>query len=162
EMLSQAIEHYEWTARRKQIALALEADPLPPLVADEGQLRRVVANLLANAVKYTPNGGRGTVSAASDRVHVATAFVDHRRGSTAACARRSARRAPGSASSSPRRSWRRTAGTSGSRAPRASDPRSPCCCRQPSTRPKTSWVALSPRRGRRRSSRGRRAWPDGC
>jgi signal transduction histidine kinase len=80
EMLSQAIEHYDWTARRKEIALALEAEPLPPLVADEGQLRRVVANLLANAVKYTPNGGRVTVTAARDDRHVTIAFHDTGRG----------------------------------------------------------------------------------
>jgi len=80
EMLAQAIEHFEWTARRKEIALALDAAPLPPLVADETQLRRVVANLLANAVKYTPNGGRVTVSAARENGHVRIAFQDTGRG----------------------------------------------------------------------------------
>ena len=80
EMLAQAIEHYEWTARRKEIALALDAEPLPPLVADEAQLRRVVANLLANAVKYTPNGGRVTVSAARENGRVRIAFQDTGRG----------------------------------------------------------------------------------
>jgi len=40
----------------------------------------VVANLLANAVKYTPNGGRVTVSAARDDVHVTIAFRDTGRG----------------------------------------------------------------------------------
>jgi signal transduction histidine kinase len=80
EMLAQALEHYEWTARRKEISLALDANPLPPLVADEAQLRRVVANLLANAVKYTPNGGRVTVSAARENGHVRIAFADTGRG----------------------------------------------------------------------------------
>jgi len=80
DMLAQAVEHYEWTARRKDIALALEADPLQPLVADEAQLRRVVANLLANAVKYTGNGGRVTVSAARANGHVRITFQDTGRG----------------------------------------------------------------------------------
>jgi signal transduction histidine kinase len=79
-MLAHALEHYESTARRKGIALGLEAAPLPPLVADEGQLERVVANLLANAIKYTPAGGRITVTTARESGQVAIAFRDTGRG----------------------------------------------------------------------------------
>ncbi len=79
-MLAHALEHYEWTARRKEIALALDAPPLPLLVGDEAQLQRVVANLLANAIKYTSNGGSVTVTAAPDHDHLAIAFRDSGRG----------------------------------------------------------------------------------
>jgi signal transduction histidine kinase len=80
EMLTHAVEHYEWTARRKSIALALETDPLPALVADEAQLQRVVVNLLANAIKYTAEGGRVTVKASRQNGHIAIAFRDTGRG----------------------------------------------------------------------------------
>jgi len=76
EMLAHALEHYGSTARRKGVRLALETEPLPPLVADESQLQRVVANLLGNAIKYTAAGGRVTVSTAREDGRVAVAFRD--------------------------------------------------------------------------------------
>ena len=42
-----------------QITLTFDADPqLPPVAADEQQLRQVLVNLVENAVKYSPDGGR--------------------------------------------------------------------------------------------------------
>ncbi|HEV2762617.1 MAG TPA: ATP-binding protein [Pyrinomonadaceae bacterium] len=51
-------------AREKEITLedALP-DDLPPLHADRAKLRRVLVNLLSNALKFTPKGGRVRVSA---------------------------------------------------------------------------------------------------
>ena len=79
-MLAHAVEHYSSTARRKGVGLALETGPLPPLVADEPQLQRVVANLLGNAIKYTETGGRVTVSTARENGLVTVAFRDTGRG----------------------------------------------------------------------------------
>ncbi len=79
-MLAHAVEHYESTARRKGIALALDGDPLPPLIADESQLQRVVANLLANAIKYTPRGGRITIRTERENGRVLISFEDTGRG----------------------------------------------------------------------------------
>ncbi len=39
------------------------ADDLPPVVADQGQLERILANLIGNAIKYTSKGGQITVAA---------------------------------------------------------------------------------------------------
>jgi len=80
EMLAHALEHYESTARRKGIALTLEGERLPPLVADETQLERVVANLLANAIKYTATGGRITIALGRENGHASIAFRDNGRG----------------------------------------------------------------------------------
>ena len=43
-------------------------DELPPVAADEGQLRQVLSNLIDNAIKYSPDGGTVRVGIrASDR-----------------------------------------------------------------------------------------------
>ncbi len=66
-MVAEAMEMIRPEAERKGVALKYQpfnAFPLPPLQADRGKLLRAVGNLLANAVKFTPQDGRVTVSAA--------------------------------------------------------------------------------------------------
>jgi signal transduction histidine kinase/DNA-binding response OmpR family regulator len=50
-------------ADRKDLTLVVDAAPLT-LVADRGRIRQVLYNLVSNAIKFTPSGGRVTISAA--------------------------------------------------------------------------------------------------
>ncbi|MFL5937638.1 MAG: GAF domain-containing protein [Gaiellaceae bacterium] len=59
------------------LALALEADAdLPSVAADADKVRQILANLVDNAVKYSPDGGRIRVRITSDDVCVRFAVID--------------------------------------------------------------------------------------
>jgi signal transduction histidine kinase len=56
------------------------APGLPPACADAKALGRVLGNVLENAIKYTPDGGRIVVSAREDGEWVAVRVADNGRG----------------------------------------------------------------------------------
>jgi signal transduction histidine kinase len=56
-VLTEAAETARPAARAKKIELVVEAEPSQWVLADRAQLLRVVDNLVANAVKFSPDGG---------------------------------------------------------------------------------------------------------
>ena len=61
------------------IALELEMDPELrdlPLAADERKLKQIMFNLLSNAAKFTPDGGKITVSAAQEAQQIKIKVID--------------------------------------------------------------------------------------
>ncbi|TBR21647.1 hypothetical protein EPO15_09720, partial [bacterium] len=64
-LLAEAVEALRPLAQSRSVALssAPPADALPPVLADHARVIQVLANLVSNAVKFTPEGGRITVSA---------------------------------------------------------------------------------------------------
>jgi len=63
-------------ASAKQISLTCEVPEELPIRADEGLLRRMILNLCDNAIKYTPAGGRVTVSAGVSGAEYALSVTD--------------------------------------------------------------------------------------
>jgi signal transduction histidine kinase len=62
--LKASLENYSLAAQEKTIRLMDEVDEsLPPVEADARRLDQVMSNLLSNALKFTPSGGRIVVGA---------------------------------------------------------------------------------------------------
>ncbi len=63
-LLERAIVAHSPTAQQKQIELVLDApDDLPEIVVDPDRMAQVLDNLVANALRYTPENGRIQLSA---------------------------------------------------------------------------------------------------
>jgi signal transduction histidine kinase len=63
-LVRDAAEYYEPLAEAREQTLAVKADPAVQLVGDRDLLFQAIANLLDNAIKYTPRGGEVRVTLA--------------------------------------------------------------------------------------------------
>lgn len=61
ELARSAVDLYAEVAEAKPVTLSVDAAVAGPVLADATRLRQAIANLVDNAVKYTPAGGRATV-----------------------------------------------------------------------------------------------------
>ncbi len=70
-------EQLEPLAREKEIALEEDVpEDLPELRADRAKLRRILVNLVSNALKFTPKGGRVRLGAAREGSFVRVSVAD--------------------------------------------------------------------------------------
>jgi PAS domain S-box-containing protein len=81
EVIAEAISDVETLAADKGLALMTDMPPdLPPVRGDAALLGRVMANLLGNAIKYTPSGGQVTVHANPQESTLQIEVIDTGRG----------------------------------------------------------------------------------
>ena len=81
EVISSVVKSETRSAEKRRHELRVEPQPeVPPVCADPKELRRVLSNIVENAIKYTPDGGRIILSAREEDSHVAISVTDNGRG----------------------------------------------------------------------------------
>ena len=79
-LLRSTIEKFELQAREAGISLGLDAGELPILIGDGDRLAQVLTNLVDNAIKHTPTGGRVNLQAAAVNLEMEINVSDTGRG----------------------------------------------------------------------------------
>jgi two-component system sensor histidine kinase/response regulator len=75
ELIAGAADQVDSLAKSKEVVLVKHVpDELPKLNGDENKLRRILVNLLGNALKFTPSGGTVTIDARHDEEERAVAI----------------------------------------------------------------------------------------
>jgi signal transduction histidine kinase len=76
DLTRQAIGLYEYVAEDKAITIVPTVPLDLTITADRNRLLQILANLLDNAIKYTPSGGQVAITAAQNHQHVHISVVD--------------------------------------------------------------------------------------
>jgi signal transduction histidine kinase len=77
KMIREVAQQQMIDVTRKTLDLVLDLDErLPDVMGNESQLDRVLWNLMGNAVKFTPSGGKITVKSTCDNNQASVAFTD--------------------------------------------------------------------------------------
>jgi signal transduction histidine kinase len=77
ELVDSALAHFQVMAQQSDLELYGQVtSQVPPVLGDPEHLRKVVDNLMANALKFTPAGGRVMVSLSSTSNDVILQIVD--------------------------------------------------------------------------------------
>lgn len=81
DVISTVVKSEARAAEKRRHELRFEPNiEVPPVCADPKELRRVLSNVVENAIKYTPDGGRIVLSAINEDGHVIISVTDNGRG----------------------------------------------------------------------------------
>lgn len=76
-LVEEAVELYEYVAEEKGTTVNIESGAPCEASVDRARMRQVFANLLDNALKYTPDGGLVTVRAFTNATDVVVSITDN-------------------------------------------------------------------------------------
>ena len=83
-IITETLEIFSYPAEESNITLTSKLPAhLPPIEADEGRIRQVLHNLLANALRHTPTGGTITISAQPQAKNLQISITDSGEGISA-------------------------------------------------------------------------------
>ncbi len=76
DLLADVVSNMQLLAQEKEVVLAFDEDQPCEFQGDSRQLRRVFYNLLDNAIKYTPSGGKVSVASRRGNGHLTVTIAD--------------------------------------------------------------------------------------
>jgi len=76
QLLREVVDVYAYVAEEKEVAVRLDLLEPCELAVDANRMRQVFANLLDNAVKYTPAGGGVTITTRNEPTRLVVIFRD--------------------------------------------------------------------------------------
>ncbi|NMC13901.1 MAG: GAF domain-containing protein [Chloroflexi bacterium] len=76
---SQQVMQYKAEEKKQTIELQV-SDDIPDMVADRNKIKQVVINIISNAIKYTPPGGKIIVAAAQENDEMIIRIIDNGHG----------------------------------------------------------------------------------
>jgi two-component system phosphate regulon sensor histidine kinase PhoR len=77
-MVKETVAQLSPNAERQGVAITTDlSDNLPRVTADRERIRQVVTNLLHNAIKFSPQGGRVVIATRQQRDDVAVSIADN-------------------------------------------------------------------------------------
>jgi two-component system phosphate regulon sensor histidine kinase PhoR len=80
-VIQRAVDRMAAQAERAGLSVNINSPPrMPPVLADAGRIEQVLVNLLHNAIKFTPSGGRIRVTAQTDGRNIIISVSDTGRG----------------------------------------------------------------------------------
>lgn len=78
DLLKISLQTLENHAQKRRMSITLDvADDIPILRGDGQRLERVFVNLISNAIKYTPSGGKVEIGLHHDNSHMVVTFRDN-------------------------------------------------------------------------------------
>ncbi|HTY87585.1 MAG TPA: ATP-binding protein [Candidatus Acidoferrum sp.] len=76
QLVREVVELYQYVAEERKVALHLDLPAACEAHADRNRIRQIFANLLDNAIKYTPAGGRVEISVREEPAWAVAVFRD--------------------------------------------------------------------------------------
>ena len=76
QLVREVVEVYQYVAEERKVTLQLELPAPCEAELDRNRIRQVFANLLDNAIKYTPAGGQVSIMVRNERAWAVTVFRD--------------------------------------------------------------------------------------